>query len=66
MQIQVDESKLTERQNAYLLLRHYSLFFEQNHIYHILLKQHRKNQLTMAFQSHLTSSHLHLQTLAMI
>lgn len=66
MQIQVDESKLTERQNAHLLLRHYSLFFEQNHTYHILLKQHRKNQLTMAFQSHLTSSHLHLQTLAMI
>jgi len=66
MQIQVDESKLTERQNAHLLLRRYSLFFEQNPIYHILLKEHRENQLTMAFQSHLTSSHLHLQTLAVI
>jgi len=44
MQIQVDESKLTKRQNAHLLLRHYSLFFEQNPIYHMLLKEHRENQ----------------------
>lgn len=64
MQTRAAESNLTERQNACLLLIHYSPFFEQNLMYPTLLKQHRKKRLTMAFQYHLTSSHLRLQTLA--